>query len=44
MDQHTVLTPDQARGASKDGVVRYVLGISLLLVVILSVVAYSIGV
>jgi hypothetical protein len=44
MDQHTVLTPVRARGASKDGVGRYVLGISLLLVVILSVVAYSFGV
>jgi hypothetical protein len=42
MDQHIVLTPEQARGARKYGVVRYVLGISLLLVVILFVVAYRI--
>jgi hypothetical protein len=44
MDQHIVLTPEQARGARKHGVVRYVLGISLLLVVILFVVAYRIAV
>ncbi len=44
MDQHNVLTPEQARGARKHGVVRYVLAISLLLVVILFVVAYRIAV
>ena len=44
MDQHIVSTPEQARGARKEGVVRYVLGISLLLVVILSVVAYRFAV
>jgi hypothetical protein len=44
MDQHIVLTPEKARAASKEGVVRYVLGISLLLVVILSVVAYRFAV
>jgi hypothetical protein len=44
MDQHTVLTPEKARGARKHGVVRYVLAISLLLVVILFVVAYRITV
>src|ERR1700687_2098946 len=32
MDQPIVLTPEKARGARKYGVVRYVLGVSLLLV------------
>ena len=44
MDQHIVLTPEKARGAIKPRVVRYVLALSLLLVVILFVVAYSITV
>jgi hypothetical protein len=44
MDQRVVVSPDEARAAIKPRVVRYVLGISLLLVVILSVVIYSIGV
>ena len=44
MDQHIVLTPEKARGARKSGVVRYVLAVSLLLVVILFVVAYRISV
>ena len=44
MDEQIVLTPEKARAASKEGVVRYVLGISLLLVVILSVVAYRFAV
>jgi len=44
MDQRIVLTPEQARGARKTGVGRYVLAISLLLVVILFAVAYSIPV
>lgn len=44
MDQRIVLTPEKARGARKEGVVRYVLAISLLLVVILFVVAYRIAV
>ena len=42
MDQHIVSTPEKARGARKLGVMRYVLTISLLLVVILFVVAYVI--
>ncbi len=42
MDQRIVSTPEKARGASKQGVVRYVLAISLLLVIILFVVAYTI--
>jgi hypothetical protein len=44
MDQRVVVSPDEARAAIKPRVVRYVLGISLLLVVILSVVIYSFGV
>jgi len=40
MDQPIVLTPEKARSGRKDGVVRYILGISLVLVVILFVVAY----
>ena len=44
MDQHVVLTPEKARAARKYGVVRYVLGVSLLLVVILFMVAYSFSV
>ena len=42
MDQHIVLTPEKARSARKDGVLRYILAISLVLVVILFVVAYRI--
>jgi hypothetical protein len=42
MDQRIVETPERARGASKPGVTRYVLAISLLLVVILFAVAYVI--
>ena len=44
MDQRIVLTPEKARAARKERVVRYVLAISLVLVVILSVVAYRIAV
>jgi hypothetical protein len=44
MDQNIVSTPERARGARKAGVVRYVLAVSLLLVVILFVVAYVISV
>ena len=44
MDQRVVLTPEKARSARKDGVVRYILGISLVLVVILFVVAYRFAV
>jgi len=40
MDQRIVLSAEKARGASKEGVVRYVLAVSLLLVVILFAVAY----
>jgi hypothetical protein len=40
MDQRVVETPERARQASKPGVVRYVLAVSLLLVVILFAVAY----
>jgi len=41
-DLHIVEHPQRARQASKEGVVRYVLTISLALVVILFVVAYVI--
>jgi hypothetical protein len=44
MDQHIGLTPEKARSARKDGVVRYVLAISLVLVVILFMVAYKFSV
>ena len=44
MDQRIVESPGKARQAIKPGVVRYVLAISLLLVVILFAVAYSIPV
>ncbi|HLY44816.1 MAG TPA: hypothetical protein VKQ73_04500 [Stellaceae bacterium] len=44
MVQHIVSTPEKARGAHKFGVMRYVLAISLLLVVILFAVAYVISV
>ena len=44
MDDRTVLRPEEARGARKTGVVRYVLAVSLLLVVILFAVAYVISV
>jgi hypothetical protein len=45
MDQRIIiLSPEQARQARKEGVVRYVLTISLLLVVILFTVAYVISV
>jgi hypothetical protein len=44
MDQRIVSTPENARSASKQGVVRYVLALSLLLVVILFAVAYRVSV
>lgn len=44
MDHRIVSTPENARSASRQGVVRQVLAISLLLVVILFVVAYSVSV
>jgi hypothetical protein len=44
MDQRIGLTPEKARSARKDGVVRYVLVISLVLVVILFMVAYRFSV
>jgi len=44
MDQRIVSTPENARSARKDGVVRYILGISLVLVVILFAVAYRFAV
>jgi hypothetical protein len=44
MDQRIVLPTEKARSARKDGVLRYVLAISLVLVVILFMVAYRIAV
>jgi hypothetical protein len=44
MDQRIVLPPEKARAGRKPGVVRYVLAISLVLVVILFVVAYRFSV
>ena len=41
-DQRIVTSPEKARSARKAGVVRYVLAVSLLLVVILFAVAYRI--
>jgi hypothetical protein len=43
MDHPIVSTPEKARSASKQGVVRYVLAVSLLLVVILFAVAYRVS-
>lgn len=43
MPDRIVKSPSQARSASKEGVLRYVLGISLALVVILFIVGYLIS-
>ena len=43
MPDHIVKPPTQARAASKEGVVRYVLGISIALVVILFIVGYLVS-
>lgn len=43
MPDRIVKPPTQARAASKEGVLRYVLGISLALVVILFIVAYLVS-
>jgi hypothetical protein len=40
MDQRIVTSPEKARSARKFGVLRYILGISLVLVVIAFAVAY----
>ena len=42
MDDRIVKNPNEARAGSKEGVVRYVLGGSLVLVVIVFVVGYLI--
>jgi hypothetical protein len=44
MDRRIVSTPENARSAGKQGVVRYVLALSLLLVAILFAVAYRVRV
>ena len=43
MPDRIVKSPSQARSASKEGVLRYVLGISLALVVILFIVGYQVS-
>jgi hypothetical protein len=43
MPDRIVKSPSQARSASKEGVLRYVLGISLALVVILFIVGYLVS-
>jgi hypothetical protein len=43
MEERIVKTPTDARASSKEGVVRYVLGISIALVIILFIVSYFIA-
>lgn len=43
MPERTVKSPTNARAGSKEGVVRYVLAISIALVVILFIVGYIIS-
>jgi hypothetical protein len=43
MPKPIVRTPTEASGGSKEGVVRYVLAISLVLVVILFVISYFVA-
>jgi hypothetical protein len=43
MPDPIVKSPNQARSASKEGVLRYVLGISIVLVVILFIVGYLVS-
>ena len=43
MPDRIVKSPSQARSASKEGVLRYVLGISLALAVILFIVGYLVS-
>jgi hypothetical protein len=43
MPQRTVKSPTEARSASKEGVVRYVLAISIVLVVILFAIGYVVA-
>jgi hypothetical protein len=43
MPNPIVKSPNQARSASKEGVLRYVLGISIVLVVILFIVGYLVS-
>jgi hypothetical protein len=40
MQNRTVIDPTKARSGSKEGVVRYILGVSLALIVVLFVVSY----
>jgi hypothetical protein len=44
MPQRIVESPQRARSARKPGIVRYILAVSLVLVVILFLVAYTISV
>jgi len=43
MPDPIVKSPTQARAASKEGVLRYILGISIALVVILFIVGYLVS-
>lgn len=43
MPQHIEKSPTDARAASKEGVGRYVLGISIALVIILFIIGYLIS-
>ena len=40
MADRIVKNPNEARASSKEGVVRYILGISLVLIVVLFIVSY----
>jgi hypothetical protein len=43
MAQRTVKSPTDARAASKEGVGRYVLGVSLALVVVVFIIGYLVS-
>lgn len=43
MPERIVKSPTDARSASKEGVLRYILGISIALVVILFIVGYMVS-
>lgn len=43
MAERIIKTPEKARSASKEGVVRYVLGISIALVVVLFIVGWLVS-
>jgi hypothetical protein len=43
MPDQIVRSPDQARAASKEGVVRYVLAISIAVVIVLFIIGYLVS-